>query len=620
MLLLGSHSRPTRLMEDIPHLLITIDKIKSRGGFKKYIDFIQFPFFRNIEVNTKISFRFPLTVFVGQNGCGKSSCLHALYGAPAKYTPYEFWFETKVDPVKYYNDTKRRHSFWYSYLDDKQKKREVIKARIRREGDPNYWETSRPLDWAGMKPRKTRDKPIDKEVVYLDFRAELSAFDKYFYFGNLINSKAKNKQEFIRRKSASLKKLFDGTKDEIRSSKRALNNPVRNLSQDELNCISFILGRSYTGGRSVLHELYRSEGYSVQFETNFAKYSEAVAGSGEIAVVRLVKEVLAAPRYSLILLDEPEVSLHPGAQIRLKTFLLEQIKLKQHQIVLTSHSPSIIDHLPRESIKVFYQNPSNGRFLVKEGLLPEEAFLHIEYPISNRINITVEDTLAKEILCTTLEEIGDETRNLFHVKFNPGGVTVIKREFAPVFCRNSNSREFIIFDGDQKPRTELCDWRDLPTTRQSETELRKVIKEQCGEQIVFSSDSGSSEKKARQQIAFLKSYLDYYRRNVRFFPKQTPEEIIWDDDTAHQLLRMIILDDQEVDTAVLKLQQTDDYKRKFSLLCNLIMGDSTSTSISSLQKQFIKKWVQKKNEDYQAISSIVRDIAEKANPTPLLES
>ncbi len=92
-------------------------RLKEQGLFKKYIDFIQFPFYRNLEVDTRISFDFPLTVFIGQNGCGKSSCLHALYGAPDRYTQYKFWFDTKVDPVNYYDEKRKRHSFWISRID-----------------------------------------------------------------------------------------------------------------------------------------------------------------------------------------------------------------------------------------------------------------------------------------------------------------------------------------------------------------------------------------------------------------------------------------------------------------------------------------------------------------------
>lgn len=150
------------------------------------------------------------------------------------------------------------------------------------------------------------------------------------------------------------------------------------------------------------------------FETEFASYSEAFAGSGEMVVVRLVQEVMKAPENSLILLDDPEVSLHPGAQERLKYFLLDQIKMKRHQIIITSHSPSIIKDLPTKAIKVFYQNPKNGRFLITENVLPEEASFYIEFPVDSRKNITVEDKLARDLLEAVLTNMGAATKSLFN--------------------------------------------------------------------------------------------------------------------------------------------------------------------------------------------------------------
>lgn len=598
--------------QELPQLISTINAIKSAGQFERYIDFIQFPFYRNVEIDTRITFDFPLTVFIGQNGCGKSSCLHALYGAPDRYTPYKFWFDTKVDPVSYYDAQRKRHSFWYSFQESNQTK-EVIKARIKRQNDPNYWETSRPLAWAGMRTRANRnerDSPIVKNVVYLDFRSELSAFDKYFYFGNLKFSRARNKQEYLRGRSSSLNKIFTGEKPIVNSKTRALNNPLETLSDEELQWISFILGREYISGLSVFHELFRNEGYSVLFQTNFAKYSEAVAGSGEIAVVRLVREVLAAEDYSLILLDEPEVSLHPGAQIRLKIFLLDQIKRKKHQVVLTSHSPSIVKGFPKEAIKVFYQNPGNGRFLVKENLTPEEAFFHIEFPIDNRKNIVVEDVLAQEIVSGVLGKMGEETKSLFNVKFNPGGETVIKKEFITVFCREQNSQDFVFFDGDQQPENPHLDWQTIPTANLTVENLKTKIREQTGEEIKFSVDGGQGGGNQAQQLELLKSFLGYYLSNVFYLPKQIPEDIIWSDELAETLIRGVI-NPTEVTQALSELSSISATKQKFAFVAEAIQGESTANSISSIHKQFLQRWLNCENHDFQAIKNQITTVVNR---------
>lgn len=595
------------MFESEATLISTIARLKSAGQYKRYIDFIQFPYYRNLELNIRISFDFPFTVFIGQNGCGKSSALHALYGAVKGKTPGNFWFDTKVDPIQYYNDERKRHSFWYSFINDRGLVEEVLKARIKRSDNPNYWETSRPLTWAGMVKGK-RSTPIAKNVIYLDFRAELSAFDKFFYFGDLKNVKSKNKQEFLRKKSISLNRIFSKKVSFIKSSTRSLNKALETLSADELKYISYILGREYTCCESVEHSIFRNEGYSVLFQTNFARYSEAFAGSGEMAVVRLVREVLAASDYSLILLDEPEVSLHPGAQGRLRNFLFDQIKRKKHQVVLTSHSPILIKSLPKEAIKVFNQNPSNGRFLITENLVPEEAFFHIEFPFDNRKNIIVEDKLSKEIIAAVLRQMGPATESVFNVRFYPGGESILKKDFIPVYCRDANSKDYIFFDGDQKRIPAHFDWRSLPTTDLTVSNLRKLIKATTGENIKFSVDSNQTMLDNIQEIELSKFYLDYYQSNVFYFPGIIPEEIIWDTNKARQLLNITISDSDEIVKIIEEIDAMVDVKKKFAVISKNIMGSDSGENIHSVHKLFILAWIEKNNNDLVYIKGMIAKI------------
>ncbi|MBD8347819.1 AAA family ATPase [Dysgonomonas sp. HGC4] len=60
--------------------ILAIQRSKDAKVFRKYIDYIRFPYYKNFIKDTKITFDFPLTVLVGPNGTGKSSILKALYG------------------------------------------------------------------------------------------------------------------------------------------------------------------------------------------------------------------------------------------------------------------------------------------------------------------------------------------------------------------------------------------------------------------------------------------------------------------------------------------------------------------------------------------------------------
>ena len=125
-----------------------------------------------------------MTVLIGKNGSGKSSTLHALFGAPQGYTCSDFWFSTDVDPIAESGD---RNRYFYGYIENKDSDiKEVMKLRMKRgsetkKEDLDYWETSRPLMKDGMLQSK-RNSPVNKDVIYLDFRAEVSAFDKIFTF------------------------------------------------------------------------------------------------------------------------------------------------------------------------------------------------------------------------------------------------------------------------------------------------------------------------------------------------------------------------------------------------------------------------------------------------------
>jgi len=581
----------------LKNLLDNIKRIKSANRFKDYIDFIQFPYYRNLEINTKISFDFPLTIFIGANGCGKSSTLHALYGAPLGKTPYEFWFDTKVDPVKYFDDEKRRHSFWYSYKDKHNIDREVVKARIKRKGDPNYWETSRPLVWAGMQTiNGKRNAPLKKNVVYIDFRAILSAFDKFYYFGTLKNSKSKNKQEFIRRKSNSLNKLFQSKIEYIKSKTRRLNDSLSYLSDEELKNISFILGRNYTSGKSINHSLFRNEGYSVLFNTNFANYSEACAGSGEMAIVKLVQTVLEAQQYSLIILDEPEVSLHPGAQHRLKLFLLEQIKIKKHQLIVSSHSPTLIKGLPKEAIKVFYQMP-NGRFHVVPKSLPEEAFFHIGYSISDKKIVIVEDELAKIILEKVIESKGGEAfKTLFDVKFFPGGESRIKQDLMTVYSKEVDAtNHFVCFDGNQ--RKDSINIIKLSDINKTSEKLAEIIFEIVEQKIIFNYNSNESEE---TKIKLMLDYIKYHHDKVFFLPKNMPEEIIWCEN---------VLDAADLDNSSKKeILSQPELKDKFNLFAKYMFGNNTAEYQLKAHEYFLVRWLKNKNEDYESIIKTIDKI------------
>ncbi|MBK8482997.1 MAG: hypothetical protein IPL31_01215 [Saprospiraceae bacterium] len=137
----------------------TIKGLKEKNLFHNYIDYIRFPFYKNLEFNSRINFDFPITILIGANGSGKSSALHAVFGMPEGYSTGNFWFSTSVDPIE--DSSENRPGFVYGYK-LKNEDIEVVKTRIGKSKGTHYWEPSRPLVKWGMTAKDGKRNPTIK--------------------------------------------------------------------------------------------------------------------------------------------------------------------------------------------------------------------------------------------------------------------------------------------------------------------------------------------------------------------------------------------------------------------------------------------------------------------------
>lgn len=528
-----------------------LDQLKDTSQLEPYIRHIRFPKFRNLEKGLHIDFDFPITALVGPNGTNKSSILRAVYACPEGYSIENFWFSTVIDPI---DEDGGRSSFIYGYYQsDHGEIVEVLKNRIKRvfknksdEINPEYWEPSRPLAMHGMKkmPKyiegtpgrsQTRWNLIDKNVVFLDFRSEISAFDKYFYHGDLTKTlKHQSKQSYLREKSKLIKlaidenlqskKMYKGKKEQIFANTKLPNRYSE--------VIANILGKQLVEIKVVEHKFFKSKGFTVLFRTDTQSYSEAAAGSGEYAVTMLVYKILQAPKHSLIVLDEPEVSLHPGAQEKLVEFLYEEVKQNKHQVVLGTHSPHILKHLPRKAIKSLYIDYSSKAIKVTNETSHDSAFYNIGYhEDGRRKTIFVEDRLAREVVSLALKKLGEATFKSVDVRYMPGGSSVLLDQYLVPLSLIGKKDCLFVLDGDEEKAgieiipEKLCDLE--------EEALDEVLIALFGRTLAFKTDGGTGPeekiKQLRQRTEGKQQTLAYCKTNLFYLPgKVQPEQFIWD--------------------------------------------------------------------------------------------
>lgn len=85
-------------------------------------------------------------------------------------------------------------------------------------------------------------------------------------------------------------------------------------------------------------------------------YSQANMGFGEARGIWIIQRVESAPDGSVVLIEEPELALHPRAQFLLGCYFNEVAKRKRVQIIFTTHSLELLSALHEESRVLLAEN------------------------------------------------------------------------------------------------------------------------------------------------------------------------------------------------------------------------------------------------------------------------
>lgn len=88
-------------------------------------------------------------------------------------------------------------------------------------------------------------------------------------------------------------------------------------------------------------ESINSNNLYLEFSFDGVKHSSNGAGDGYINIFNIVDALYDSSENNVILIDEPEISLHPDLQRKLFSLLVEYSK--DNQIIVSTHSPYFVD-------------------------------------------------------------------------------------------------------------------------------------------------------------------------------------------------------------------------------------------------------------------------------------
>jgi predicted ATPase len=325
-------------------------KWQSGTGWPKRLNWIEVSGLRG-WAGQRIEFQYPITAIVGENGSGKSTLLQAaacVYRSDPKEsrTRYasEFFPDTAWDQV-------RNAGVKFGYAEGGQHSENSIRKKTTR--------------WLGNVERPMR------RVDYIDLTRiqPVSARTGYAKIAKTRHNQAS----------------------------------AKDFTNEQVSRLSAVMGRTYDSARMALTNIDAKREVPVISKANTA-YSGFHQGSGETTIAELLQTDLT--KYSLVLIDEIESSLHPRAQRRLIRDLAERCREREIQIILSTHSPYVLEELPFEARKYILE--AGGVREIVSGVSPQFAMTKMDGEDYPELDLYVEDHAAKTFLAELIAYHGKD--------------------------------------------------------------------------------------------------------------------------------------------------------------------------------------------------------------------
>lgn len=233
-------------------------------------------------------------------------------------------------------------------------------------------------------------------------------------------------------------------------------------------------------------------------------------GAGEQKLFRLLEILVNAPEYSLILIDEIELTLHGAALDRMINEMVKIADRKELQIVFTSHSLKLAK---RKDIEIRYILPRDGAQTQCYNVVSPECERLMSGEVENGLLIFVEDTVAQAIV----KKIAKEEKITKDVTVIPvGDVMNVYRAVAGMVVSKTMDPERVVgvIDGDR--------------------DVAEKEKESHAEKLVSGNDANSIETRR-----ILPTLMKGFHPDA----KKAPEEMMYD------MLLNCGIDDELIDVA-----------------------------------------------------------------------
>ncbi len=348
--------------------------------------------------NSRLDFRFPMTVLCGPNSTGKTTFLALSVLAFHDNQSMTFSGSNK----KGYYD----FSYFFGFSEREKHKEGIVIAWRYADGKEDTFAKGKER-WLRYIRNNGSPRRPERGTEFVGLSRIVPAFEKRGY-QRLFSNIKKHKQ----------KTCSDNLSDYLA---RVMAKPYSSIFSYETNNMA---------------GTYRLNDYN-QTHTSFN------AGAGEECLTIILDTLLSAKEDSVIAIEEIEIGLHPATMEALVDVMLEIILKRNLQVIITTHSPEFLRACPKESLMLAERAGDVVTFTHKPNI--ENAVHNISGKSNIDLFIVCEDEWAACLIeaCLTKKQ-----RNIVHIHGYGSKTELIKQ--AKTIQKATNTKVLIIWDGDVK--------------------------------------------------------------------------------------------------------------------------------------------------------------------------
>ena len=213
-------------------------------------------------------------------------------------------------------------------------------------------------------------------------------------------------------------------------------------------------------------------------EIDGEKYDSKYMGCGEHFLLYLFWRITHVDKDTLLIIEEPETYISITSQIHFANYLGKQMAKKGVKVILTTHSPYILNNIRNENIRIVSRMGNIASITTPSENLPAEVLLGLNENSSG--TFFVEDRVAADLLMVILEDCLPFLLRTYTIE-SVGGEAEISNRLSFPYSERIKYRFIGIYDGDMKASldTSKLNWKYcfLPGDQAFEEVLRGLVHE-----------------------------------------------------------------------------------------------------------------------------------------------